>query len=790
MAELTQNNNSITTGDFSFSGAVVTAICGKPLGGTGGTIIGQTYTADDIDIELRTGNVFGLTQQFKNSIPSKVTDLTDSSSYATTALLDSVSSELKDTFSDYYTKTQTDTIFASASQLNNYLTTAQYETDSATFLTQEDISDLATKNELVTVSGEITGWVNDQNYLKQVPDTYYTKTETSGKDELSAAFDAILEYNVTAAAGIQVTTATDNGVTTYGISMTAQPVVTDTQLSGYNGIHAAPDGNTSGLWNVGLTQYMLNTINGKLNSTDFTTYTGTTAPNTYLTQVSADTLYQAKGNYISSANFDDDKVYGYTTEGWAVLDEGQVLTPGSGISIEDDAINAKIGTDLAFDSATSAIKIDTNGNPNNTASNNRNFVEGSWTVANGYNCHAEGAGTSALGYGVHAQGMWTCFSSSKWGDNTHIDTDIYWAVGAGASVEGYCNATTSCPMSGIEGDDYGPIHGGIIKVIGNGYIVHDDQPDPDAHTHTHYPSDALILYRDGSLSAAGKISAAGIELGAEPDLSEYIPYSATVLPIGTSNTATTNAAAIGGLNSAVDLSFALGNANTAKTTGCAIGEHNYAYNKSVAIGYQNIADYNVDIAIGYQCSAHDHGAAFINLCTASNQSIAAGNKCFASAGSVAFGNCTSAYDNSVALGHGSDSKYNIANKYSFLAGDACSAFSYSQAFGRGIIASGNSASTGIGLFAIGGWNATTANALFVIGNGSWDSNIGKRDALVVYNDGTVSAKQFQNADGTDTINGTTYNFTGVDNIEILPNAATANTANFPNDNVLRFILES
>ena len=138
MAELTQNNNSITTGDFSFSGAVVTAICGKPLGGTGGTIIGQTYTADDIDIELRTGNVFGLTQQFKNSIPSKVTDLTDSSSYATTALLDSVSSELKDTFSDYYTKTQTDTIFASASQLNNYLTTAQYETDSATFLTQEN----------------------------------------------------------------------------------------------------------------------------------------------------------------------------------------------------------------------------------------------------------------------------------------------------------------------------------------------------------------------------------------------------------------------------------------------------------------------------------------------------------------------------------------------------------------------------------------------------------------------------------------------------------------------------
>ena len=192
-----------------------------------------------------------------------------------------------------------------------------------------------------------------------------------------------------------------------------------------------------------------------------------------------------------------------------------ILDAGSGISIQDDKINAKIGTDLTFDDVTSPIKIDTNGNPNNTASNNRNFVEGSWTVANGYNCHAEGAGTSALGYGVHAQGMWTCFSSSKWGDNKHIDTDIYWAIGAGAAVEGYCNATTSCPMSGTTGEsNYGAVHGGILKVIGNGYIEHDQQPDPDAHSHTHHPSDALILYRDGSLSAAGKISAAGIELGA------------------------------------------------------------------------------------------------------------------------------------------------------------------------------------------------------------------------------------------------------------------------------------
>ena len=82
----------------------------------------------------------------------------------------------------------------------------------------------------------------------------------------------------------------------------------------------------------------------------------------------------------------------------------------------------------------------------------------------------------------------------------------------------------------------------------------------------------------------------------------------------------------------------------------------------------------------------------------------------------------------------------------------------------------------------------SASPLFIVGNG--DNNNNRKDAMIVYRNGNVSAKQFQNAAGTDTINGTTYNFSGVDNIEILPNAATANTANFPNDNVLRFILES
>ena len=103
------------------------------------------------------------------------------------------------------------------------------------------------------------------------------------------------------------------------------------------------------------------------------------------------------------------------------------------------------------------------------------------------------------------------------------------------------------------------------------------------------------------------------------------------------------------------------------------------------------------------------------------------------------------------------------------------------------------------VFVGGTLNATSAQNyndhggyLQIMGNGVYRSGGqgDNSDAYILYRDGTVSAKQFQNADGTETINGTTYNFSGVDNIEILPLAATANTANFPNDNVLRFILES
>ena len=270
----------------------------RTAGGGGG---GATYGGDGRYIEITGNNTITLTttaaNQLDRTIPTKVSDLTDSANYATVESLTAYQ-----VAGDYLSANALNSLSGTWETVTAKLDETEFAEISGDFLTETSLNGYATENYVQTASAGITGWVNDQGYLKTVPNTYYLKTETSGKDELSAAFNDILKYNVTAAAGIEITTATDAGIKTFGISMTAEPVVTDTTLSGYNGIAATRDGEVNNQWNIGLTQDITNTINGKLNSSDFTTYTGTTAPNTYLTKTSADTLYQPTGDYVTTAD--------------------------------------------------------------------------------------------------------------------------------------------------------------------------------------------------------------------------------------------------------------------------------------------------------------------------------------------------------------------------------------------------------------------------------------------------------------------------------------------------------
>lgn len=227
--------------------------------------------------------------------------------------IDSVSAE----FNKYYTKTDIDDKFTTKDTFDDTITEINNDLDdivdavSAIDQDKADKSDLNDYYKMSETSGKAELSAEFAKYTKtedlHIPTTvaeltdssnYYTTAETSGKNELSAAFDAILKYNVTAAAGIEVTTATDDGVKTFGISMTAEPVVTDTTLSGYNGIAANRDATINNQWNIGLTHDMLNTINGKLDSSD--------ATQTYLTKTDAANTYQEIGNYLENTDIELD----------------------------------------------------------------------------------------------------------------------------------------------------------------------------------------------------------------------------------------------------------------------------------------------------------------------------------------------------------------------------------------------------------------------------------------------------------------------------------------------------
>jgi hypothetical protein len=267
--------------------------------------------------------------------------------------IESVSAE----FNKYYTKSDVDNNFTTKDTFDNTITEINndlgdiVETVSAIDQDKADKSDLNDYYKTSETSGKDELSAEFAKYTKtedlHIPTTvaeltdssnYYTTAETSGKNELSAAFDAILKYNVTAAAGIEVTTATDDGVKTFGISMTAEPVVTDTTLSGYNGIAATRDATISNQWNVGLTHDMLNTINGKLDSSD--------AAQTYLTKTDAANTYQKIGNYLENTDIELDannKITGISGKE-LVITAHQSLANYYTKSEVDTALNDKVDT--------------------------------------------------------------------------------------------------------------------------------------------------------------------------------------------------------------------------------------------------------------------------------------------------------------------------------------------------------------------------------------------------------------------------------------------------------------
>lgn len=141
--------------------------------------------------------------------------------------IDYVSSHAITSLDNYYTKTQVDSTFASATQLNDYLTTAKYQTDSATFA---------------------------------------LKTETSSKTEITNALNTKVDKPTSMQTGKLVY----DGDTSAWVSM---PAGTTTIVQGTNGISAEYDNVNT--YTVGLSasyKAQIEAVSSKLNKADADTY--------------------------------------------------------------------------------------------------------------------------------------------------------------------------------------------------------------------------------------------------------------------------------------------------------------------------------------------------------------------------------------------------------------------------------------------------------------------------------------------------------------------------------------
>ena len=206
---------------------------------------GKIYKGDGFVNVNNTNNTISLTteanEKLNQPIPTKVSDLTDSANYQTT-----------EGMNDYLTKTSAsenlaplsvtvdvDTLksssgnwdkvsakldtsafsnvsgnFLTDDDLNSYatkidlentsgklLTTAQYKTDSATFLTaHQNLDEYATKeyanNASANALSQAKTWVESQNYLKEVPNTYATKTDLNTASSTLTGVDNALSGHI------------------------------------------------------------------------------------------------------------------------------------------------------------------------------------------------------------------------------------------------------------------------------------------------------------------------------------------------------------------------------------------------------------------------------------------------------------------------------------------------------------------------------------------------------------------------------------------------------------------
>lgn len=292
--------------------APVVAACGGG-GGTGGKI----YTGIGFVSVNNTTNQIGLTNEantkLNQPIPTKVSDLSDSANYQTVAGMDDYLTtanaystyQTKDAMSAYWTSAETTEVFAE--EISTIVGLINGKQDKLTFAYDNDkIS--AINGSALAGQGGVTGdyysasnpsgFINSTQAETQILEKHYL-TEASGNSLYVPIPNGLSDgqyYAMTTSSWKVIQGAGDvSGISTVahddtltgngnnenlGVDTTKiQTKLTDTEIQNITDVTTLKT--ASSTWD---------NVSAKLNTTDFNTYTATTAPS----------IYQEKGNYLSS----------------------------------------------------------------------------------------------------------------------------------------------------------------------------------------------------------------------------------------------------------------------------------------------------------------------------------------------------------------------------------------------------------------------------------------------------------------------------------------------------------
>jgi len=185
----------------------------------------------------------------------------DLSDYATYEYVDALTDGKQDTLSWSYDGTKLSAINGSAIKDTTY--TAGENID----ITNNVISGKDWSNEISAAVADKADNQDVEDLAEEMADGFAglsddiaEKTDISAFEDLSGKVDGIKGTILTGDSNIRATSAEEGNNIKWTLELTAQPVVTDTTLSGYSGIVATKDSTVSSQWNVGLTQGYVDSI--------------------------------------------------------------------------------------------------------------------------------------------------------------------------------------------------------------------------------------------------------------------------------------------------------------------------------------------------------------------------------------------------------------------------------------------------------------------------------------------------------------------------------------------------